>query len=152
VPAYRPLAAVFVAALALAHLAPASPAAAQRVGTLAQWKQRVLDPATLDLQTFPGASANLKFSIDQIRLDETTAKIVVYVIPAEQMRAAAEFYAAALGTPVKESGLGTMGELRIVEAAQNDAKRAGLTIRVEHAQWATGKGQILLRHAPPSSP
>ncbi len=144
--------AAVVLALALAIPIAPSLARAQRVGTLAQWKQRVLDPATLGLEPFAGASLNVKFTIDQIRLDESTAKIAVYVIPADQMQAAAEFYAKALGSTVETSGVGTLGELRVVKAAASDAKRAGLTIRVENAQWATGKGQILLRHDPPPPP
>jgi len=139
-------------ALALAILGVAPPAHAQRVGTLAQWKQRVLDPGTLGLDPFPGAALNVKFTIDQIRLDESAAKIAVYIIPADQMQAAADFYAKALGSTVETSGVGTLGELRIVKAAASAAKRAGLTIRVENAQWATGKGQILLRYDPPQPP
>jgi hypothetical protein len=42
-----------------------------------------------------------------------------------------------------------MGELRTVRADADDLKRAGLTVRVEHAQWATGKGQVWLRYEPP---
>jgi len=137
--------------LALA-LVVAAPAHAQRVGTLAQWKQRVLDPATLGLEPFPGSALNVKFTIDQIRLDESKAKIAVYIMPVDQMQAAADFYAKALGATVEASGVGTLGELRVVKAAADDARRAGLTVRVENAQWATGKGQILLRYGPPQSP
>jgi hypothetical protein len=141
-----------VLGLALAIPIAPLPAQAQRVGTMAQWKQRVLDPATLGLEPFPGSSPNIKFTIDQIRLDESAAKLAVYIIPADQMQAAADFYAKALGSTVETSGVGTLGELRIVKAAAGDAKRAGLSIRVENAQWATGKGQILLRQDPPPSP
>jgi len=141
-----------VGILALTALVVAAPAHAQRVGTLAQWKQRVLDPATLGLEPFPGSALNVKFTIDQIRLDESKAKIAVYIMPVDQMQAAADFYAKALGATVEASGVGTLGELRVVKAAADDARRAGLTVRVENAQWATGKGQILLRYGPPQSP
>jgi hypothetical protein len=136
-------------ALALAVPIVLPRAHAQRVGTLAQWKERVLDPTTLGLEPFPGAALNVKFTIDQIRLDETTAKIAVYIIPVDRMQAAADFYAKALGSTAETSGVGTLGELRVVKAGAGDAKRAGLVIRVENAQWATGKGQVLLRYDPP---
>lgn len=127
------------------------PATAQRVGNLALWKKRVLDPASVGLETFPGSVFNLKFTIDHIRLDESTAKMAVYLIPVDQMQAAAEFFAQHLGTSVTESGTGTMAELRLVRAKREDARRAGLTVRVEHAQWATGKGQVWLRLDPPAA-
>jgi hypothetical protein len=130
-----------------------SPAHAQRVGTLAEWNARVLDPAALGIAIFPGAAFNRKFTIDQIRLDETPAKMAVYLIGPEQMPAAAAFYATALGSRIEESGLGTAAELRVVRARPDDARRAGFVVRVENAHWATGKGQIWLRRdAPPSTP
>lgn len=128
------------------------PATAQRVGNLALWKQRVLDPTALGLAMFPGAIFNLKFTIDQIRLDETTAKMAVYLISADQMEAAAEFYGKQLGTAATETGKGTAAELRIIRAKDEDPRRAGLTVRVEHAQWATGQGQVWLLHDPPPAP
>lgn len=130
-----------------------SPAWAQRVGTLAEWNARVLDPATLGIAVFPGAAFNRKFTVDQIRLDETPAKMAVYLIGPEQMPAAAAFYASALGSRIEESGLGTAAELRVVRARPDDTRRAGFIVRVENAHWATGKGQIWLRRdAPPSAP
>ena len=125
---------------------------AQRVGTLAQWKKRVLDPATIDLEVFPGSQRNWKFTIDRIRLDEGTAKMVVYLIEVDKMPAASEFYANQIGQPVEASGIGTMAELRVVRAKADDPKRAGLTVRVEHASWATGQGQVWLLYDPPEKP
>lgn len=127
------------------------PAPAQRVGTLAEWKQRVFDPASIGLEVFPGSQRNLKFTIDQIRLDESKVKMVVYIIDFDDMEAAAHHYAKQLGTSVEETGVGTLGELRVVEATPNDPKFAGLRIRVERAQWATGKGQVWMKYAPPES-
>jgi hypothetical protein len=131
----------------------ASDAAAQRIGTLAEWKQRIFDPTSIGLDLFPGSSFNQKFTIDQIRLDESKQKMAVYVIPGDQMEAAATFYAKQLGRPIEASGLGTMGELRIIRVGPGEArddkvggKFDGLTIRVEHAQWATGKGQVWMLH------
>jgi hypothetical protein len=66
------------------------------------------------------------------------------------MEAAARFFAQQLGTTSEVSAAGTMGELRLVRAKPDDPKRAGLSIRVEHAQWATGKGQIWLRYDAPA--
>ena len=133
----------------LALLASSEPAAAQRVGTIAEWKKRIFDPATINLQIFPGSQRNLKFTIDQIRLDETTAKVAIHIIAGDQMSAAAAFYGTQLDRPVEESGIGTLGELRIIRADNKDPDRTGLTIRVEHAQWATGKGQVWFRYDPP---
>jgi hypothetical protein len=141
---------VLLVASSLAFGAP--PATAQRVGTLAEWKARVLDPASLDLQPFPGATFNQKFTIDQIRLDETAAKMAVYLIPADRMAAAADFYARQLGVSVDTSGVGTAAELRLVRAAPGDRRRAGLTVRVENAHWATGQGQVWLRRDSPAQP
>ena len=138
--------------IGIALLTALGPSAAQRVGTMAEWKQRVLDPAPLGIELFPGSQRNLKFTIDQIRLDESPAKMVVYIIDVDKMAAAAQFYAQQLGQPIKVSGVGTMGELRIVRASADDAKRAGFSVRVENAQWATGKGQVWMRYDPPATP
>jgi hypothetical protein len=143
---------LFTLALGLALGVATTTAQAQRVGTLEQWKQRVLDPATLGIEVFPGSQKNIKFTIDQIRLDETKAQMVVYLIDREQMAAAATFYADQLGQSVDTTGVGTLGELRVVEAAPTDSRRAGLSVRVENAQWATGKGQVWLRYDLPQAP
>ena len=149
----RNLVASFVAlAATLAALAVtlvALPVSAQRVGSLAEWKKRVLDPAEISLKVFPESQLNLKFTTDRIRLDEGKAKMAVYLIEADQMPAAAEFYAKQMGQPVEASGIGTMAELRIVRARVDDPKLAGLTVRVEHSSWATGKGQVWLIYDPP---
>ena len=134
----------------LATVLVASNAPAQRVGSLAIWKKRVLDPGALSLDVFPEATFNLKFTIDQIRLDETPAKMAVYLISVDDMAPAAEFFAKQLGVAVDVSGVGTMGEVRIIRAKEDDPKRAGLSIRVENAPWATGKGQIWLRYDAPA--
>lgn len=138
--------------LGLALFAGMTTAHAQRIGTLAEWKQRVFDPATVGLEIFPGSQKNLKFTIDQIRLDESTDKMVIYIIEHDKMAAAAEFYGQLLGQPIEVTGVGTLGELRTVTAAPTDAKWAGLSVRVENAQWATGKGQVWLRYAASGAP
>ena len=145
----RNLAALFVA---LAVTLGALPVSAQRVGSLAQWKKRVLDPATIDLKIFPGSQLNLKFTIDRIRLDEGKAKMAVYLIELDKMPEASEFYAKQLGQPAEATGIGTQAELRVVRARADDPERAGLTVRVEHASWATGKGQVWLMYDPPEKP
>jgi hypothetical protein len=138
-----------IAALALFLLAGS--AGAQRVGSLAEWKQRVLDPATAGIELYPGAAFNMKFTIDQIRLDETKAKMAVYVMPLDDLEPAAQFFAKQLGTPVEVTDRGSLGPLRQVRAKPDDAKRAGLSVRVEASEWATGKGQIWLRQDPPGA-
>lgn len=125
--------------------------AAQRIGSLAEWKQRVLDPAPLGVEPYPGAAFNMKFTIDQIRLDESKAKMAVYVIPIGDLEAAAQFFAKQLGVPVEVVDRGSLGDLRVVRARADDARRAGLSVRVEPSEWATGKGQIWLRHDPPAA-
>jgi hypothetical protein len=133
------------AAALLGCLMLASTAAAQRVGSLAEWKQRVLDPASIGLELYPGSAFNMKFTIDQIRLDESTAKMAVYLIPPGDLEPAAQFFATQLGTSVEVVDQGSLGPLRVVRAKPDDAKRAGLSVRVEASEWATGKGQIWLR-------
>jgi hypothetical protein len=140
------------AALALlGGLILAGTAAAQRVGSLAEWKQRVLDPATIGLELYPGSVFNMKFTIDQIRLDEGTAKMAVYLIPPDDLEAAAQFFAKQLGTSVEVVDRGSLGPLRVVSAKKDDAKHAGLTVHVEASEWATGKGQIWLRQEAPAA-
>ena len=134
----------------LACLLLAGTSAAQRVGSLAEWKQRVLDPATIGLELYPGSTFNMKFTIDQIRLDESTAKMAVYIIPLGELEAAAQFYAKQLGTSVEVVDQGSLGTLRVVTAKKDDPKRASLSVRVEASEWATGKGQIWLRQDVPA--
>jgi hypothetical protein len=138
-----------IAALALFVLAGS--AGAQRVGSLAEWKQRVLDPATAGIELYPGAAFNMKFTIDQIRLDETKAKMAVYLMPLDDLEPAAQFFAKQLGTSVEVTDRGSLGPLRLIRAKPDDAKRAGLSVRVEASEWATGKGQIWLRQDPPAA-
>jgi len=139
------------AATLLACLIIAGTAAAQRVGSLAEWKQRGLEPASIGLELYPGSAFNMKFTIDQIRLDESPAKMAVYLIPPGELEAAAQFFAKQLGTTVELVDQGSLGPLRNVAAKKDDAKRAGLTIRVEASEWATGKGQIWLRQDVPAA-
>jgi len=138
-----------IAALALFLLAGS--AGAQRVGSLAEWKQRVLDPATAGIELYPGAAFNMKFTIDQIRLDESTAKMAVYLIPPGDLEPAAQFFATQLGTAVEVVDRGSLGPLRVVKAKADDAKRAGVSVRVEASEWATGKGQIWVRQDAPAA-
>ena len=138
-----------IAALALFVLAGS--AGAQRVGSLAEWKQRVLDPATAGIELYPGAAFNMKFTIDQIRLDETKAKMAVYLMPLDDLEPAAQFFAKQLGTSVEVTDRGSLGPLRLIRAKPDDAKRAGLSVRVEASEWATGKGQIWLRQDLPAA-
>jgi hypothetical protein len=136
------------AALVVVLLAGSS--SAQRIGSLAIWKKRVLDPKSVDLEIYPGAVFNMKFTIDQIRLDETKDLMAVYVIPMADVQPAAEFFSKQLGTPVQVTERGTMGDSRAITATANDPKRAGLSVRVEPAAWATGKGWIWLRRTQPA--
>jgi hypothetical protein len=141
---------LLAASAVLASVAVAQMADAQRVGSLAVWKKRILDPISLDLAMPAGAAFNMKFTIDQIRLDETTAKMAVYVIALDDIAAATRVFAEQLGTTAETVDRGALGTLHVVRAAPNDPKRAGLTVRVEPAQWATGKGQIWLSFEAPS--
>jgi hypothetical protein len=141
----------FAAIALLGCLILAGTAIGQRVGSLAEWKQRVLDPATIGLELYPGSVFNMKFTIDQIRLDEGTAKMAVYLIPPGDLEPAAQFFAKQLGTSVEVVDRGSLGPLREVSAKKADAKRAGLTVRVEASEWATGKGQIWLRQEVPAA-
>lgn len=145
---------VLVAGAVLGAALLADTAGAQRIGSLAEWKKRVLDPASIGLETYPGAAFNMKFTIDQIRLDESKAEIALYVIPLSDVGPAAEFFAKQLGTPIETTERGSLGTLRVVRAKADDPKRAGLTVSVGPAEWATGKGQILLHDeaSPPEAP
>jgi len=132
---------------ALAAILVASSAPGQRIGNVALWKKRVLDPKTVDLEMPAGAVFNMKFTIDQVRLDETTDQMAVYVIPMSDVEPDAEAFAKQLGVTVKAEERGTLGTLRTITAKADDPKRAGLSIRVEPAPWATGKGWIWIRYA-----
>jgi hypothetical protein len=139
----RPLLLATTAAVLLA----AGAVSAQRIGNLALWKKRVLDPKTVDLEMPAGAVFNMKFTIDQVRLDETKDLMAVYVIPMSDVEPDAEAFAKQLGVTVKSEERGTLGTLRTITAKADDPKRAGLSIRVEPAPWATGKGWIWMRYA-----
>jgi hypothetical protein len=133
--------------LLVAVLLAALPASAQRIGNLALWKKRVFDPKTVGLEIPAGAVFNMKFTIDQVRLDETKDQMAVYVIPMSDVEPDAEAFAKQLGVSVKSEERGTLGTLRTITAKPDDPKRAGLSIRVEPAPWATGKGWIWIRYA-----
>lgn len=140
-----PMRSVLAVSLAFVAVLAAGPSVAQRIGSLAQWKQRVLDPKPLDVALPEGAVFNMKFTIDQVRLDEGKDLMAVYVIPMDDLDKDAEFFAKQLGTTVEVQDRGTLGASRLVTAKPDDPKRAGLSIRVEPAPWATGKGWIWMR-------
>ena len=124
----------------------------------AQWIARIFDPATLGITPFPGAELNRKQSVDAIVLERGGDKrIAIFIMPLDQLKAAADHFAKQFGVQPTVSGEGSQyvtyafdfTEAKTPGAAP--AKLAGLRVMVSRAQFVDGKGQITMEYQPPKA-
>ena len=132
----------------------AATAAAQE--SPAQWIARIFDPATLGIKEFPGAVLNRKQSVDAIVLERGGDKrIAIFIIPLDQLKAAADHFAKQLGVQPTVTGADSpyvAYTFDFTEPAPPGAaapKLAGLRVVVSRAQFVDGKGQITMQYQPP---
>lgn len=117
------------------------------------WLGRIFDPATLQLEVFPGAQLNRKLSVDAIQLERGgTKRIAIYIMPLDQVKAAAEFMAKQLGVSATVIGADSQYETHIFDltGAKAPAKLKGLRVQVSRSQFVDKKGQITFEYQPPA--
>lgn len=133
-------------------LVMAATAAAQE--SPAQWIARIFDPATLGIAQFPGAALNRKQSVDAIVLERGGDKrIAIFIIPLDQLKAAADHFATQLGVQPTVTGADSPYVAYTFDFTDPTAaaapKLAGLRVVVSRAQFVDGKGQITMQYQPP---
>src|SRR5437870_5751172 len=71
----------------------------------AQWIARIFDPTSLGIEPFSGGALNRKLSVDAIILERGgTKRIAIFIIPLDQLKAAAAHFAKQLGVAAQVSG------------------------------------------------
>ncbi len=116
---------------------------------------RIFDPASLGITNFPGAALNRKLSFDAIVLERGGDKrIAAFIIPLDQLQAAADHFAKQFAVPAQASGANTEFVTYIYDFTSGDKappKLAGLRVLVSKSQFVDGKGQITMEYLPPKA-
>jgi len=118
----------------------------------AQWIARIFDPASLGITQFPGAVLNRKLSVDAIVLERGGDKrIAAFIIPQDQLRAAADHFAKQFGVAAQVTGADTQYETHTFDFTdgKGPAKLAGLKVIISRSQFVDNKGQITMEYQPP---
>jgi hypothetical protein len=116
---------------------------------------RIFDPATLGITNFPGAALNRKLSFDAIVLERGGDKrIAAFIIPLDQMPAAADHFAKQFGVAAQVTGANTDFVTYAFDFTAGDKvppKLAGLRVLISKSQFVDGKGQITMEYQPPKA-
>jgi hypothetical protein len=141
---------VFGLAICLLLLASAASSAQ---GSPAQWMARIFDPASLGITQFPGAVLNRKLSVDAIVLERGGDKrIGMFIIPLDQLKAAADHFATQFGIPAQVTGADSPFVAYTFDFTSGDKappKLAGLRVLITRSQFVDNKGQITMEYSPP---
>ena len=119
----------------------------------AQWLARIFDPATLKLEAFPGAALNRKLSTDAIALERGgTKQVAIYVLPLDQMKAAAAHMEKQLGVKDQVTGADSPFEAHTFDCTGADApaRLKGLRVSISRSPYIDNKGQITMEYTPPA--
>ena len=118
----------------------------------AQWLARIFDPASLGIEVFPGAALNRKLSVDAIILERGGNKrIAIFIIPLDQLKAAAAHFAKQFGVPAQVSGADSPFETHSFDftaETATPAKLKGLRVQITRSPYVDGKGQIQMEYTP----
>lgn len=118
----------------------------------AQWLARVFDPASLGITQFPSATLNRKLSVDAIQLERGGDKrIGIFMIAPDQLKAAADHFAAQFGIQPAVSGADSPFVTYTFDFtdAKAPAKWAGLRVLISRSQFVDNRGQITMEYSPP---
>ncbi|MEO8605034.1 MAG: hypothetical protein ABI629_20870 [bacterium] len=120
----------------------ASPALAQGPQ---EWIKRILDPATIGVTVPDGAVLSRKLTVDYLSKTDPPALMAIYLMPLDQLPAAAAHFEKTLGVKAEVSGGGGVYELHkfLVPAK-------GLTIICTRSQFVDNKLQITMTQVPPT--
>jgi hypothetical protein len=139
-------------ALAVAALVAATAGAGAQEGP-AQWLARIFDPATLQLEVFPGAMLNRKLSTDAIALERGgTKQVAIYIFPLDQVKAAAAFMAKQLDVPDNVISAESPFETHVFDctAAAAPARCKGLRVAISRSAYVDNKAQLTMEYTPPA--
>lgn len=119
----------------------------------AQWLARIFDPASLGIAQFPGATLNRKLSVDAIVLERGGDKrIGMFIIPLDQIKAAAEHFSKQFGMPAEVMGADSpfaAYTFDFAAGAKGPPKLHGLRVLITRSQFVDNKGQITMEYSPP---
>jgi hypothetical protein len=110
----------------------------------ADWMKRILDPAKIGVTPPAGATLNRKLTVDYLSKQDPPAEMAVYMVPLDQLHAAADHFKQTLGVTPETSGSGVYEMNRFVVPAKN------LTIMLAKSQFVDDKLQITMTYMPPA--
>ena len=145
---------VLLACRLLAALA--CPAVVRADESVADWLKKILDPATIGVAPFPGATLNRKLTVDTIRYDRdapAAKRTAVYVLPLAQIDDAVHHFTQQLGMqPLGDTDAhGAKRYLFVVTGADHQPAMAkGLRVSLMRSPWVDGMAQIEMVYLPPS--
>lgn len=120
----------------------------------AQWIARIFDPATLGIESFPGAALNRKLSVDAIILERGGTKhIGIWIIGLDQIRPAAAHFTKQLGVAAQVTGTDSAFETHLFDFTadpQAATKLKGLRVVITRSPYVDGKAQITMEYTPPA--
>jgi hypothetical protein len=116
---------------------------------------RIFDPASLGIVNFPPGALNRKLSYDAIVLERGGDKrIAAFIIPLDQLSAAADHFGKQFGTQPQVTGANTefiTYTFDFTSADKAPPKLAGLRVLISKSQFVDKKGQITMEYLPPKA-
>jgi hypothetical protein len=126
-------------------------AAAVAAQTPQDWMKRILDPAKIGVTLPPGAVLNKKLSVDYISKTDPPKEMAIYMMPLDQLQAASQHFAKALGVEPKVTGAGSMFEIDKFDLSGGGSypkSAEGLTITISRSQFVDNRTQITMEYMP----
>lgn len=141
----------FLRSLTVGVLSAVLAATAFAQGTPHDWMKRILDPAKIGVEPFPGSTLNRKLTVDYLSKADPPKEIAIYMAPLDQTEAAAAYFEKTLKVKPEVSGAGS--EFAIYRFAlsgkgEYPPSAEGLTIVISRSQWVDNKAQITLEYMP----
>jgi hypothetical protein len=113
------------------------------------WMKRILDPAKIGVTPPPGAAMNRKLTVDYLSKADPPKEIAIYMLPLDQLHAAAEHFKSTLHVDPAVTGSGEF-EIQRFDLSNSSGPAKGLTITLAKSQFVDNKVQITMEYLPPS--
>jgi hypothetical protein len=120
-------------------------------GSPQDWMKRILDPAKIGVEPFPGSTLNRKLTVDYLSKADPPKEIAVYMAPLDQIEAAAAYFEKTLKVKPVVSGAGSEFALYrfMLSGGTGYPKEAeGLLVTISRSQWVDNRIQINLEYMP----
>jgi hypothetical protein len=111
------------------------------------WIKRILDPAKLGVTPPPGAAMNRKLTVDYLSKADPPKEIAIYMLPLDQLHAAADHFKSTLHVDPAVTGSGEF-EIQRFDLSNAPGAAQGLTITLAKSQFVDNKVQITMEYLP----